>query len=89
MQRGALVARRRATRPATPSCRGLDPTCAEVHPPVPCSPPVLHYVGLGDEADGFFAETISAYDGRRIEQAEKCQPEREFLEFHRQEVFRG
>ena len=44
---------------------------------------------LADEADGFFAETIGAYDGRRIELAEKFQPEQEFLEYHREAVFRG
>ena len=44
---------------------------------------------LADETDGFFAETIGAYEGRRIELAEKFQPKREFLDYHRQEVFRG
>ena len=44
---------------------------------------------LANETDGFLAETIGAYAGRRIELAEKFQPEREFLEYHRQEVFRG
>lgn len=44
---------------------------------------------LANETDGFLAETIGAYAGRRIELAEKFQPEREFLEYHRQEIFRG
>ena len=45
--------------------------------------------GLADEGDRFFAEAIGAYDGRPIEPAEKFQPEREFLDYHREEVFRG
>ena len=45
--------------------------------------------GLADEGDSFFAEAIGAYDGRPIELAEKFQPEREFLDYHREEVFRG
>ena len=44
---------------------------------------------LGNETDRFLADTICAYDGRRIDQAEKFQPELEFLEYHRQAVFRG
>ena len=44
---------------------------------------------LANEADSFFADTIGAYEGRRIELAEKFQPKREFLDYHRQEVFRG
>ncbi len=45
--------------------------------------------GLANEGDSFFAEAIGAYDGRPIELAEKFQPEREFLDYHRDEVFRG
>ena len=45
--------------------------------------------GLANESDSFFAEAVGAYDGRPIELAEKFQPEREFLEYHREEVFRG
>ena len=45
--------------------------------------------GLANETDRFLAETIGAFDGRRIEQAEKFQPEQEFLDYHRQMVFRG
>ena len=44
---------------------------------------------LANETDGFFAEAIGAYEGRRIELPGKFQPKREFLEYHRQEVFRG
>lgn len=44
---------------------------------------------LAKETDRFLAETIGAYNGRHIEQAEKFQPEPEFLEYHRQEVFQG
>ena len=45
--------------------------------------------GLADEGDSFFADAIGAYDGRPIKLAEKFQPEREFLDYHREEVFRG
>lgn len=45
--------------------------------------------GLANETDRFFAEAIGAYDGRPIELAEKFQPEQEFLDYHREEVFRG
>ena len=45
--------------------------------------------GLASETDRFLAESIGVFDGRRIEPAEKFQPEREFLEYHRQCVFRG
>ena len=45
--------------------------------------------GLAGETDHFLAETIGGFEGRRIEPAEKFQPEREFLEYHRQRVFRG
>ena len=45
--------------------------------------------GLANETDRFLAETIGAFNGRRIERAEKFQPEQEFLDYHRQVVFRG
>ena len=45
--------------------------------------------GLANEGDSFFAETIGAFDGRPIDLPEKFQPEREFLDYHREEVFRG
>ena len=45
--------------------------------------------GLANETDRFFAETINAFEGRRIELPEKFQPEREFLEHHREKVFLG
>ena len=45
--------------------------------------------GLAGETDHFLAETIGRFEGRRIEPAEKFQPERKFLEYHRQRVFRG
>lgn len=45
--------------------------------------------GLANETDRFFAQAIGAYDGRSIKLAQKFQPKREFLEYHREEVFRG
>ena len=45
--------------------------------------------GLANETGRFLAETIGAFHGCPIEQAEKFQPEPEFLDYHRQRVFRG
>lgn len=45
--------------------------------------------GLASETDHFLAKTIGGFEGRPIEPAEKFQPERKFLEYHRQRVFRG
>ena len=45
--------------------------------------------GLANEADRFFAETINAFEGRRIKLPEKFQPKQEFLEHHREKVFLG
>ena len=45
--------------------------------------------GLAGETDHFLAESIGVFDGRRIEPPEKFHPEREFLDYHRREVFRG
>lgn len=45
--------------------------------------------GLPNEADRFFAKTIRAFEGRRIDLPKKFRPEREFLEHHREKVFLG
>ena len=39
--------------------------------------------------NGFLADTIGHYQGRRITLPEKFEPDRKFLAFHRQRVFRG
>lgn len=40
-------------------------------------------------SDEFFARTIGAYDGQRISPPQKFEPDRDFLRYHREHVFRG
>ena len=43
----------------------------------------------GVEIDSFFSSAIAAYDGQPINRPEKLEPERRFLRYHREHIFRG
>jgi len=45
--------------------------------------------GVADVDDRFFADAVVRYAGRRIRLPEKFAPEREFLAYHRENLFLG
>ena len=42
-----------------------------------------------DRDDEFFAAAIGSYDGQPISRPEKLEPDRRFLQYHREHIFRG